>query len=1365
MPRTLLFLLCAVVPSLAFADDQPTDALEGVPRGESARPITVDEIPPLLRPWIAWALDGEARHRCAWDDAGPICDWPGELRLTLEPGGARFSFALETLTGGVFELPGSMNRWPEGVRANARPIAVLPRDGVPTVRLPPGRHAIDGELVFHEPPESLAIPAAIGMVALIVDGRHVPSPSRREDGTLWFEGGATKTEVEDSLELEVYRSIEDGVPLRVTTRIVIDASGRARKVELGDALVSGAVPVRVTADLPVRIEPDGSLTAQVAAGRHVIELVARVDAPAERLARPESDAPWPDAEIWVFRADDELRQVEVRGADFIDPARTNLPDDFRGLPTYVVPREGALELVSVRRGIETLPPDDLSLTRELRLDLSGSGYSVRDEFRGELRRGHRLDLLYGELGRVALFGEDQLITKEGAVTGVEVRSARLEMVADSRLEGLRSVIPAVGWSEDVQSLRATLHLPPAHMLLAVFGADSVSGAWTERWNLGAIFFVLIVAIALFHLAGPLEAIVALAALVITWGEPEAPRFVWIAILVFAALTPRLPAGRLRAASRAGLVASALILVIVATPFAREQIKRAIHPQAADARAFDHRADGRAFEAPMSPAFAGEYDESSVEGALGSLVSRKGGSYRAARAKANLLAQDPNATVQTGPGMPSWSFSSHSLEWDGPVAADHVVRLVLLTPPFYRALALLRVFALLALAYAFYRASRGERRPRGPRAATTALALVAALGSLAPSAARADEPPPQPMLDELRERLLRDPECAPDCVETSVLELSVADGVLRGAMTVSAGALAAVRLPGPASSFVPSRVTVDRRPGAGVALGADGFLRVRVAEGVHRVEFEGPLPDPGALQLGLGEVPRRAVVRAEGYHVQGLRDDGRVESTLRFDREVGEGEAGDAGRDERNLAPWLEVTRTLELGVQWEVVTEIRRESPPGTAVSFSLPLLEGESVLTEGVRHRGGRAELTLDRDATSLSFRSRLPITEELTLVAPESVPYSQIWRVRCGAIFACEARGIAPVSLRDGDLVAPLYRPFPGDSLAIAFTRPAAAEGRATTVDSVELVVSPGVRRVASVLTLSVRSSRGDSLLIGLPEDASVESVTARGKAQPIQVEGGKLTARVEPGETTLEIRFQESRALGFRHAVPAVDLGMPAVNVSTVIQVPTGRWLLLTQGPSWGPAVLFWAKLFFVLLAAFLLAKLPRAPLGFGSFALLGLGLAQSGAVGALLVAGWFFAVEHRARTADWPEIRFNARQIGLPVFTLVAVVILWVAIYDGLLGIPDMQVEGNGSTDQRLRFYVDRVEGALPVAAFFSAPLSVYRFAMLAWALWLALSSVKWARWAFDAYREGGLWRATPRTPARAAPTPAAPAEGAERDDHV
>ena len=73
---------------------------------------------------------------------------------------------------------------------------------------------------------------------------------------------------------------------------------------------------------------------------------------------------------------------------------------------------------------------------------------------------------------------------------------------------------------------------------------------------------------------------------------------------------------------------------------------------------------------------------------------------------------------------------------------------------------------------------------------------------------------------------------------------------------------------------------------------------------------------------------------------------------------------------------------------------------------------------------------------------------------------------------------------------------------------------------------------------------------------------------------------------------------------------------------------------------------------------------------------------------------------------------------------------------------MQVSGNGSTSTELRWFTDRSESMLRAPFVASAPMFVYRIAMLAWALWLALSVVKWLRWAFGVFGEGGFWRRAP-----------------------
>ncbi len=79
------------------------------------------------------------------------------------------------------------------------------------------------------------------------------------------------------------------------------------------------------------------------------------------------------------------------------------------------------------------------------------------------------------------------------------------------------------------------------------------------------------------------------------------------------------------------------------------------------------------------------------------------------------------------------------------------------------------------------------------------------------------------------------------------------------------------------------------------------------------------------------------------------------------------------------------------------------------------------------------------------------------------------------------------------------------------------------------------------------------------------------------------------------------------------------------------------------------------------------------------LAGIGLSQASIWGALIVVGWLLALGGRARLN--PAIKpyaFDAIQLGLGLLTVVALSCLFDAIQNGLLGYPEMQVGGNGST---------------------------------------------------------------------------------------
>jgi hypothetical protein len=90
-------------------------------------------------------------------------------------------------------------------------------------------------------------------------------------------------------------------------------------------------------------------------------------------------------------------------------------------------------------------------------------------------------------------------------------------------------------------------------------------------------------------------------------------------------------------------------------------------------------------------------------------------------------------------------------------------------------------------------------------------------------------------------------------------------------------------------------------------------------------------------------------------------------------------------------------------------------------------------------------------------------------------------------------------------------------------------------------------------------------------------------------------------------------------------------------------------------------------------------------------------------------------------------------------VAALVNLFGAIQTGLLGTPEMQIAGNGSTAYRLAWYQDRAAAVLPRARVLSVPLLAYRLLMLAWALWLAFALLGWLRWGWRCFATHGVWR--------------------------
>ena len=240
-----------------------------------------------------------------------------------------------------------------------------------------------------------------------------------------------------------------------------------------------------------------------------------------------------------------------------------------------------LKLVQGRRGDADPPPDALQLQRELWLDHGGHGYTVHDHVAGELHKAWRLDVSPRlELGRVAVWGRDQFITRAAAdgPMGVELRQGAARLEADSRVEGDIDHLPAVGWRHDFKSVTeelepaAGLAAPARHrrghrvaeLGLELGAAGPLPAARRRAGGLGKLF-------------GWGWGLAAVLALGLCHQESGAPHALWLVVIGFGALVRVLPAGKLHKLSRLAQLGLSVILVVVVAAFVVQQVRQAMYP--------------------------------------------------------------------------------------------------------------------------------------------------------------------------------------------------------------------------------------------------------------------------------------------------------------------------------------------------------------------------------------------------------------------------------------------------------------------------------------------------------------------------------------------------------------------------------------------------------------------------------------------------------------------------------------------------------------------------------------------------------------------------------------------------------------------
>lgn len=1366
------------------------------------------EIPDQLKKWQGWVLRDVEQFSClsSWNNhQDKLCQWPGTLKLAIGKNKGTFEIDWTLYEEGNVELPGSQSGlWPENVKTNkGTNLVVVENQSRPTIFLKAGKHTIRGEFNVSSKSDRLTLPRGVGAISFEYNGDRVSFPEYDRQGKLLFKRKNPASRAEsDSLQLKVFRKLTDSIPSTMEVYMELSVSGGEREVTLKNPLPEDFIPMELTSSLSARLEKGNEIKVQVRPGPWFVSIKGRSQRPLSKVSFEALSEPFPTQEVWVFQSNNELRLVDISGADQIDGERANLPSSFKGYPSYLLKKGMGLEFKEKSRGLTFEGKNKLSLDREMWLDFDGSHFTLQDEISGEMKKDWRIDMAKPyELGSVKISGKGQVITngeKEGH-RGVEIRKENILIMAQSRLNNSKDALSNLGWQTDFHQVLGKIHLPPGHEALWLGGADHVSGTWFSKWSLLSLFLVLLLSIGVTKLKDIKWGLITFVAMVLLIHEEGAPTTLWVHLLIALALERALTAKeKFSKIVRYYRVGTILVLLGVVFPFVIQQIQTAIFPSlerqggrqqfmsslvgnydsmnSRKAKRKNVRRSARKKEksfgkmAEESVQELGAMEDMAVQadfagsgaaplkGAPSSVATQSNAWQTNRTSYASYDEYDPKAIVQTGPGLPQWRWGTLTFKWDGPVSRDQKINLIYLRPWAKKILVLLRLIFLGLLMFCLMDweslKNNGQLKfleellPKRRSGGLNSLGLLILFGSMlglthSPPLKAQDFPSPE-ILKDYRDSLLKAPKCYPQCGSIESASMQATNEQLEIRLKVHMVNAGFIAIPGNPKDWMPNIVLQNGREA--LIREHSNHLVVALDQGVQNIVMRGKLPSSSQVQLDFPVRPYLFSYKGKLWSLDGLNADGKIGGTLTLIRKSLNSKKSQ--NNSKVVAPsqlpaFLKIDRTFIFGVKWKVKTHIMRANSARQAVSFTLKKLPGETVLSSQVIENEEGIKINLDSGQYSVEYESLVNPIESFNLSALENSLVFEKWHFTPSPIWKVQLLsegGLVPISNISGQRYSPSYSPWPGEKVKVMAFKPEGASGNTMSLISSEIDITPGKRLSRFQLDLHLLTSKGSTHPINLPEGATLDEVKINGKVQSLSLNEHILSLPLGVGKQDITINWHLKRGIRTLSKAPTIDVGLSGVNHKIQVRVPRNRWVLALGGPVMGPAVLFWGKLITLIIVAFFLGRLSWCPLGLPSWAVLFIGMTQAPSGGIFwITATLLFLCARKKWLLNIKPWLYNIQTLAAIIMSLVSVGLLLEVLRQGLLGSPIMNITGNGSSRTFLTWFVDRHETVLPNIWVLSTPQWVYQVLMLIWAIWMSLTVVKWVPWLWQGIYGDGFFK--------------------------
>lgn len=385
-----------------------------------------------------------------------------------------------------------------------------------------------------------------------------------------------REESKTNTTIQVYRKLQDNIPLNLTTLIKIDYSGLAKEIELGKVLPDGFYLSKINSNLKVSFR-DGKYFAQVVPGTHIIT----VDAYSPQNIKEISTKALINGsgqEIWSIEFNSALRQLKINDVSQIDPNQANVPDNWKGLPAWLV--EGEIGLSSDREGVKVDSPLELTSSKTSWYGFNGNKITTIDNV-NTLNNDNQILQIKTDNTKaqfIKINNIPQLIVEKDNYPTVLLPLGNLNIKTQYQ-SLIDDRIPVFLFNGINTNYNWDMLLAPRNRVLAGTGVEKIEGSWKDSWDLYSLFFLFLLTFGVYKIIGKYVAIICFLSIVFfqttsvfSWG-------IWIGILIVMGVLNGIPDKYIEVKKYTRYLGLFLlgIITLYSIPFILNEIKSIIHP--------------------------------------------------------------------------------------------------------------------------------------------------------------------------------------------------------------------------------------------------------------------------------------------------------------------------------------------------------------------------------------------------------------------------------------------------------------------------------------------------------------------------------------------------------------------------------------------------------------------------------------------------------------------------------------------------------------------------------------------------------------------------------------------------------------------